>query len=95
VNETRLGVDPGHLGEQHLDRRPPAKEAPQRGRNLAGREDTGRDLVEERLEEMVVRAVDEGDVDRLPTERPRRSQPTEAAADDDYAVPARLCRRSR
>jgi hypothetical protein len=95
VNEARLDVDPGHLGEEHFDRRPPAKEAAKRGRDLARGEDAGRDLVEERLKEVVVGAIDESDVDRVPAEGLRRPQPAEAAADDDYTVPARPCRRGR
>jgi hypothetical protein len=38
------------------------------------------------LEEVEVPPVDQGDVDRRPPERPRRTQPAEPAADDDNPV---------
>jgi hypothetical protein len=41
------------------------------------------------LEEVVVAAVDHGDVDRLVPEHPYRRQATEPGADDDHPVPAR------
>jgi hypothetical protein len=51
--------------------------------DLTGRQDAGGDLVEQRLEQVVVSTVDEGDVDREPAEEPARRQPAEASADDD------------
>ena len=49
----------------------------------------GRDLVEQRLEEVVVAAVDQRDVDRPAAEEPGGGQAAEAAADDHDAVAAR------
>ena len=61
-----------------------------------GVERAGRDLVEQRLEQVEVAAVDERDLDRvLAAQRPGRVQPGEPAADDDDAVrPLRHSRRS-
>ena len=48
----------------------------------------GRDLVEERLEQMEVAAIDERDLDALvPAQPAGRVQPAEAAADDQDAMP--------
>jgi hypothetical protein len=90
-----LDVDSRDLRQEDLDRGPPAKEAAQRGRDLAGREDPRRDLVEEGLEEVVVGAVDERDVDREPAQGLRRPQAAEAAADDDDALAPAFRRRCR
>ena len=49
----------------------------------------GRDLVEERLEQVVVGAVDERDLDRRLRQRPHRLDAAEAAADDEHARPRR------
>ena len=43
-------------------------------------------LVQQRLEEVVVRAVDERDVDVAPPEDLRGGEAAEAAADDDHAM---------
>ena len=43
----------------------------------------GGHLVEQRLEQVVVAAVDQRDVDRLAAEEAGREEPAEAAADDD------------
>jgi hypothetical protein len=43
-------------------------------------------LVEQGLEQVVVRAVDDRDLDGSPTQGPGREQATEAGADDDNPV---------
>ena len=42
----------------------------------------GRDLVQQRLEQVMVAAVDQGDAQRRRSQRARRPQAAEAAADD-------------
>ena len=64
-----------------------AEHVPQRRRDLAGREDAGGHLVQQRLEEMVVPAVEQRHLDRADvTEEAARGQPAEAAAHDDDAM---------
>src|SRR4029453_12189174 len=46
----------------------------QRGRDLPLRQDAGRALVEQRLEQVVLSAVDQGDLDRCPLQPPGREQ---------------------
>jgi hypothetical protein len=53
---------------------------------LADREYACRHLVEERLEEVVVRPVDQRDVDVALAQEPRGEQAAETAADDHDAV---------
>ena len=76
------GVDAGHVGEQGRDLRPVAQEIADRPGDLRGRQRGGRDLIEQRLEQMVVAAVDQGDA------RPARPSA-------DAPSPARQSRRRR
>jgi hypothetical protein len=62
-----------------------AQHAADRRGDVARGERRGRDLVQQRLEEVVVVPVDQGDVDRRAIERARRAQAPEPAADDDDA----------
>jgi hypothetical protein len=55
--------------------------------DLARRERASRDLVQERLEQVVVALVDERHVDGRRLQRARRAQAAEAAADDHYLLP--------
>src|SRR5262249_11473099 len=59
------------------------------GRNLTFREDPRRDLIQERLKQVIVVPVDESDVDRAHGERLGGEETPEPAADDDDLV-ARL-----
>ena len=68
----------------NLDVALPAEYAADRRRDLALREDPGRELIEQRLEQMVVGAVYERHLDRSAAQESRREQPAEAAADDHY-----------
>jgi hypothetical protein len=92
VGEGRLApidVDPDCLAEQHRGVPLAPQHRAQRLGDLARRQRTRGDLVQQRLEEVVVLAVDERQVDTLvPPETARRVQPREAAADDQDAVEA-------
>ena len=66
-----------------------AQHVARRGRNLAGGQDAGRDLVEQRREQVMVVALDERDVDFGPLQLFDREQAREAAADDRHAMAAR------
>ena len=79
-NLPALEIEAGDLGQQHGGVLLKAQDVPERGGDLPLGEDAGRDLVQERLEQMMGLAVDEGDVDRRPAERARREEPAEAAA---------------
>jgi hypothetical protein len=77
-----LRVDGGDLAEQHLDVAVLAEDRAQRLGDLARRQGGGGDLVQQRLEQVVVHAVDEHDPQGVARERARGIQPAEAAADD-------------
>ena len=62
----------------------PAQDPANRRRDLALGEDPRRQLVEQRLEQVVVGAVDEGHVDLGTPQELGREEPAEAAADDDH-----------
>ena len=81
-----LEVEAGDLGEQDAHVVVALEDRPERIRDLAGRQRPGRDLVGERLEEVEVAAVDQGDLDRRPPQRKRSLKAPEAAADDDDPV---------
>jgi hypothetical protein len=72
-------VDIGHVAELDLRVRKLSQHFSCRRRDRAGREDAGRDLVEQRLEQVVVRAVDECDLDRRVLEEFRGEQPPKPA----------------
>ena len=65
-----------------------AQHVAQRRRDVSLGEDPRRDLVEQRLEQVVVGPVDERDVDVGPPQPPGGGEPAEAAADDRHPVPA-------
>ena len=67
----------------HLDVFVFAENAANGRRDIGRRKSGGRDLVEQRLEKMIVRAVDHRHPDRLVAEMLRRFQAAEAGADDD------------
>ena len=73
---------PVDLGELDLDVPLAAQHASDRRGDLALREDPGGDLVEQRLEEVVVVAVHQRHPDRAATQPARGEQPSEASAHD-------------
>jgi hypothetical protein len=77
------GVDPPNVGEQHLDVFLPPQDPADRRRDIAGRQGGHRDLVEQRLKDVMVAAIEDRHVDRLPPERPGSIEPSEASPDDD------------
>ena len=88
-----LGVDPDHapleiealdLAEQHAHVREAPEDAAQRGRDLPARQQPRRHLVQQRLEDEVVRAVDQGDLRPAGLgQRARRAHAGEASTHDD------------
>ena len=87
VHDAAFEVEPLDLGELDGDAGKAAQHVSERGRDLAGREHAGRDLVQQRLEEVVVASVDERHVDALDvTEETGRGQPAEASPDHDHVV---------
>ena len=79
-----LDVDRLDLAEQHPGVLLPGHHRAQRRGDLARRQAAGGHLVEQRLEEVEVAAVDQRDRDRRALERARRVEPAEAAADDHH-----------
>ena len=80
-------VEPDRLAEEDGRVRVPAEDPPERLGDLAGREGAGRDLVEQRLEQVVVAPVDEGDARPAGHGRAaRRVQPAEPSSDDHDAM---------
>ena len=85
-----LGVDLRDLvgSEQHGRVLLTAEHVPDRSRDRRCSQAGRRDLVEQRLEDMVVRPVDNGDAHRSAPQRLRRPQPAEPCTEDDYV---RVC----
>ena len=81
-----LEVDVRHLGEQRAGVGLLLDDAAQRRRDQPGRQDPGRHLVEQRLEQVVVRPVHQRHVDVGVGELPGGVQPAEPAADHHHAV---------
>ena len=86
LHDAALDVDAVDLRHQHRRVRVLAQQPPNRRRDVARRQHGRRHLIEQRLEEMVVRAVEQRDVDVRRCCSPRAaSEPREAAADDHDA----------
>ena len=78
-------VDAGDFGEHHRRIGLPAEDLADRRGDVGGRETGRRNLIEKRLEQMVVVAVDHDEVDRRLPKRFRRGEAGEARSDDDDA----------
>jgi len=76
------GVDAGDLGHQHGGVALMAQDGTDRPGDLGGRERGGCDLIEQRLEAVMVLPVDHGDVDRGARERRGGREAAETGADD-------------
>ena len=87
VDLAGLGIDVLHLAEDHAQRRVVPQHVADGGCDLALGEDAGGHLVEERLKEVVVGPVDQGDADGRPLEGAGSEEPPEAGPDDDHMVP--------
>ena len=81
-----LQVEPAHLGELDLDVPVAVKHPAQRWGDLALGEDPGRHLVEQGLEEVMVDAVHQGDLDRRPAQGASREQAAETSSHDHDAM---------
>jgi hypothetical protein len=89
----RRDVDVDDVGQHAFDVPVALEDVAQRRRDLALGQDPGGHLVEQRLEQVVLGAVDERDHDVAAAQRPCGEEPAEAAPDDDDAVgrPALPC----
>ena len=86
VDLAGLDVDVLHLPEDRAQVRVVPQDVADGRRDLALREDPGRHLVQQGLEEMVVGPVDEGDPHLGPLEGAGGEEPAEATPDDDDVV---------
>jgi hypothetical protein len=77
------GIDAADIGEQRRHLLAVAQEITDRPGDFRRRQRRGRDLVEQRLEQMVVAAVDQRDPDRRTGKAKGRFQSAKAGADDD------------
>ena len=84
-----VGCQAHRLTEQDPRVLAPTQDRAKRLRDLARRERPGRDLVQQRLEQVVIAPVDQRHRDiGLVTERLRGVEPAEPTADDDDAMPS-------
>ncbi|MCW0450731.1 hypothetical protein NB706_003565 [Xanthomonas sacchari] len=79
----RLLVDVDDFPKAHFDVVLVAQDLPQRRGDVRGRQAGGGDLVQQRLEQVMVAAVDQGDVQRRPGQSAGGPQAGEATADHD------------
>ena len=89
LHDPAVEIEVGHLGQLDAHVLGPPDDVPDRRRDLTRREHARRDLVEQGLEQVVVAAVDDRDVDRPVGEVADRQQPTEPPADDHDLVASR------
>src|SRR5262249_50695467 len=91
----RRRVDLLHFAHQHDGIALAPQNVPDRRGDRRGRQAGRGDLVEQRLEQVVVGAVDHRHFDRRLVQRLRRPKTPEAATDDDYAWSRRKTTRPR
>ena len=84
VDAPTLEVDLLHLAHDHAHLLVLGHDAADGRGDLRWRQARHGHLVEQRLEQMVVRAVDQGDLDRRPVERLRRLEAPETTTDDHH-----------
>src|SRR5688572_7749734 len=82
----RCNVEFAHFAEKNRAVRLALENPAKRGGNVRGRECAGRHLIQKRLEQMKVAAVDERHVEASATKRAGRIQTRESAADDHNSV---------
>ena len=80
--------------EQHGDVAPAVQRRANRIRDVRRRQARQRDLIQQRLEQVVVQAIDDGDLDRAAVvgraQRLGRGEAAEPGADDDHPLAGRL-----
>ena len=81
-----LRVDADHSRKQRRHLGPVVHQIADRPGDLGCGQGSGRDLVEQRLKQVMVAAVDQGDLNRRALEPIGRLQPAEAGADDHHAM---------
>ena len=77
MNRLAAGSNAGGVREQHLDVPLPPQDPADRRGDVARRQRRRRDLIQQRLEHMVVASIDERDLRPAPPQRPRRIQTAE------------------
>jgi hypothetical protein len=83
-NRARRGVDVLRLGEQHRHVRLLAEYPPDWRGHVARRQRCRGDLIQQRLEQVIVVAIEQRHPNRCACERLRGFEAAEAAADDDH-----------
>ena len=93
LDDASRGVDVLDLGQQHADIFLLRLELANRRGDLGRRQHGGRDLIQKRLEDVVIAPVKEQDVDIGSLQRTRRCNAGKSAANDHYAfLPgSRIC----
>jgi hypothetical protein len=86
VHPLGRGVEAGHLAQQDVRVALPAQDRPERRRDVAGGQQRRRHLVQQRLEQVVVRAVDQRDLGVRALQAAHHAQPAEPTSDNDNPV---------
>ena len=86
VDSSRLQIQAGHFGEQHTDISLLASKLPDRSSDLGWRKNCGRNLVEQRLEDVVIAPVDQNDVCIASFQSASRGDPGKPAANNDNTL---------
>ena len=83
LDASRGDIDARRIREQHSHVPDAAQDPADRRGDVAGRERRGRDLIQQRLEDVMVTAIDQRDANVRVAKSASSGQPAKAAADDD------------
>ncbi len=84
MNNAALKIESSYLGHQHLDVLVAPEYRANWGRDLARRKSGGRHLIKQRLEGVMILAIDQGDRRRLARQSLRRVQAAKTGSDNHY-----------
>jgi hypothetical protein len=89
LDGTVFGLAADDFIEDDIDVATSSRDSPKRRGDVRGRESAGRDLIQQRLEQVVIVSVNPGDADRLIAQTTHRGEPAEPTA-DNYDTRQRL-----
>jgi hypothetical protein len=90
LNGAAFGIDADDFIKDDVDIPTASRDSPKRRGDVRGRESTGRDLIQQRLEQVVIVSVNPGDADRLIAQATHSGEPAEPTAENYHTRQSRV-----